>query len=192
MDQIIPKRRKYKIVDNEILYLCSKCKQYKKESDFSYRVETNKKTNTTYNYLRSECKKCKTRSSAIYHRTARLRLTNEELVKSMLDYENIKADPLISLKRYLLRLSKNHAKQYNIEHTITINDIFIPDKCPILKTKFIPNTNYTYSIDRIDNTKGYVPGNIGVISKLANTMKNNANFTELILFANNIKSYIKI
>jgi len=192
MNQIIPKRRKYKIINNEILYLCSKCKCYKKDSDFSYRVEINKNNNSIYKYLRSECKECKTRLSAIYHRTARLRLSNENLVKSLLEYETFKADPLISLKRYLLRLSKFHAKKSNIEHTITIDDIIIPKECPILKTKFITNSPYTYSIDRIDNSKGYIPGNIGIISRLANTMKSNATPKELISFANNIKSYIKI
>ena len=193
MEQIIPKRRKYIINNNEILYLCSKCKLYKKESDFSYRIETNKTNGNVYKYIRSECKSCKTKESAIYHRTVRLRLNNKDLINSLNDYNNFKADPLISLKRYLLRLSKNHAKSKNIEHTISIKDIIIPEECPILKTKFIGNNKkYTYSIDRVNNTKGYIPGNIKIISRLANTMKNNATNEELIKFADNIKSYIKI
>ena len=42
-------------------------------------------------------------------------------------------------------------------------------------------------IDRIDSSKGYVKGNVRVISKRANTLKNNATIEELELVLKDLK-----
>ena len=76
---------------------------------------------------------------------------------------------------------------------IEFADIVIPEKCPILECPFIYGTseNYDYSpsLDRIDNSKGYIKGNIQVISTKANKMKNSATQEELINFCKNILRY---
>ena len=51
------------------------------------------------------------------------------------------------------------------------------------------NYEYTPSLDRIDPTKGYIKGNVWVITKRANTMKNSATREELLKFADNIYKY---
>ena len=89
--------------------------------------------------------------------------------------------------RMLFRAFRKHRKEgYNFN--LTIEDIIIPTNCPILN---IPLTtkpedhnlpNY-YSIDRIDSAKGYVKGNVQIISIRANKMKSNATQTELLQFA---------
>ena len=68
--------------------------------------------------------------------------------------------------------SRQRAKRTGLEHTITINDIIIPDYCPVfgikLETGDRKDHNNASSIDRIDNNRGYVKDNIIVVSTRAN------------------------
>lgn len=91
---------------------------------------------------------------------------------------------------YLHRVAKSRAKKRGIEFTITKEDITVPEFCPILGIKLEVNSNLgkggkpsSYSLDRIDNTKGYIPGNVQVISHQANSMKSTATPQELLDFA---------
>jgi hypothetical protein len=79
--------------------------------------------------------------------------------------------------------SKKSAKSRGLEHTLSPEDISVPDLCPVLNCPMSMNTPYAASVDRVDSSKGYVPGNIQVMSWKANTMKNNATEEELRLFA---------
>ena len=45
------------------------------------------------------------------------------------------------------------------------------------------NKDFSPSVDRIDPTKGYVRGNVRVISYLANRMKSNATVDQLVRFS---------
>jgi len=98
-----------------------------------------------------------------------------------------------NFKRILLYNAEKRAKQLNLEFNLTPEDIFIPEICPILECplKFGTKNNYDYSpsLDRIDNTRGYIKGNVRVISKKANTMKSNATLEELVKFSRNIIRY---
>ena len=93
--------------------------------------------------------------------------------------------------RYILNNCRSRAKREGIEFNLSIDDIIIPEVCPYLK---IPLTlilgegkqESNISIDRIDPTKGYIKGNVQIISKKANTMKSNASKEELITFARSI------
>ena len=91
-------------------------------------------------------------------------------------------------ERNLLNKSKSRANKFGIEHTIQLSDIKIPTLCPYLKQKLDSwgPRDYCPSLDRIDNSKGYIPGNIEVISFLANRMKNTAIKEQLIEFAHSI------
>ena len=58
---------------------------------------------------------------------------------------------------------------------------------------FLNGTKSNYenspSLDRIDNSKGYIKGNVWVISQKANAMKNSATLEELKIFSTNILRY---
>jgi hypothetical protein len=97
-------------------------------------------------------------------------------------------------EKFILIKTKTRAKKNGTELNIDINDIHIPEKCPILNIPIIRefrgggNKNKgprstSPSIDRLDNTKGYVKGNIQIISHKANVMKSSASPEELLQFA---------
>jgi hypothetical protein len=94
---------------------------------------------------------------------------------------------------YMWRAAKSRARKKGLDFNIDISDIVIPEICPILEVPFILGTkgNYSYtpSLDRIDNSKGYIKGNIMVISQKANSMKNNATWDEIHRFVKNIIRY---
>lgn len=90
-------------------------------------------------------------------------------------------------ERRMLAAAKSRSKQSNIDFDLSIEDIVIPKICPILglillTSNFI-NDKHSPSLDRLDNLKGYVKENSWVISSLANTMKNDAKYEDLVLFA---------
>ncbi len=85
--------------------------------------------------------------------------------------------------------AKQRCKQTGLEFSISVDDIVIPDVCPILGLKLNINSGKSGayknspSLDRINNKKGYTPDNIQVISQLANAMKGAASDEDLLAFA---------
>lgn len=89
------------------------------------------------------------------------------------------ADPRLSM----IRNAKQRAKRAGVPFAITVGDIVIPGTCPILgillKTSLRQPTDNSPSLDRIVAAKGYIKGNIAVISFRANAIKNSASADEL-------------
>jgi hypothetical protein len=95
-------------------------------------------------------------------------------------------------EKVMLACAKNRAKKKGFEFNIEEVDIIMPSTCPILDIPIFKELNIgerkgptgnSPSLDRINNAKGYIKGNIQVISHKANTMKANATPEELIKFA---------
>lgn len=83
-------------------------------------------------------------------------------------------------EKQLYNTAKSRAKLKGREFTIDLEDIVIPDVCPVLNVP-IGTGEYAPSVDRTDHTKGYIKGNVRVISTRANRLKNDATAEELQL-----------
>ena len=108
--------------------------------------------------------------------------------------ELIQLDP----RPYLLRTARRRAKERDREFTITVDDIVIPETCPyfphiklvVLNTRVPGHDSMT--LDRIDNSKGYIPGNIEVISYRANSLKKDATVAELKAIVERLEKLSKV
>ena len=83
----------------------------------------------------------------------------------------------------MLGRSRQAAKKLNLPFNLEVEDIVVPEMCPILNEPLKIGTRYAPSIDRIIPSLGYVKGNVWVISMKANAMKTDATKEELKLFA---------
>lgn len=96
-------------------------------------------------------------------------------------------------QHYLWYVARTRSRQNGKEFTITKEDIVIPEKCPILGLTLTKGDGYlsnAMSLDRVDNTKGYIPGNVRVISRKANLMKSDLTLGILEKLINYIKNEI--
>lgn len=174
--------------------ICPKCKSNKIFGDF-YK---NKSTKDGLSYYCIECES--KRKKKRYKENEDIRKTAKNNYQKW--YQNNKHKQQESAQRYrrkyperiLFYMAKDRSKNKNIEFNIEIEDIKIPEYCPILNIKLkngrIENKEKSPSLDKIDNSKGYIKGNIRVISLLANQMKSIANREQLELFSKNIIKYM--
>lgn len=77
----------------------------------------------------------------------------------------------------MLRRAKARARKEGFEFDLSLEDILpLPDICPVLGVALRitagPHDPFAYSLDRVDNDKGYVRGNVAVMSYRANRLKN--------------------
>lgn len=98
--------------------------------------------------------------------------------------KRIKAHRKTYKKEYfILSAAKNRAKSKDLEYDIDESDIIIPVYCPVLGIKLgLFNTKLSWdspTLDRIDNAKGYIKGNVAIISWRANCLKGAATLEEL-------------
>jgi hypothetical protein len=87
--------------------------------------------------------------------------------------------------RLMLNRARHSAKKKGIPFNLTKADILpFPKVCPVLGTPLIYGATRaelwsTPSLDRIDNSRGYVKGNVVLVSYRANVIKGDATVSEL-------------
>lgn len=98
-----------------------------------------------------------------------------------------------SYKKSLLRSAKQRAITKGLDFDIEISDFEIPDLCPLLNIKLNNHVGEQLlqddspSLDRIIPSRGYVKGNVWVISNRANRAKSNLSLEELKILVHNLE-----
>ena len=153
---------------------CPTCK-LTKSADCFYKSRTTGK-------LHQYCKECNRKRSNRY--------CSENKDKRSEKGRNLRtANPA----KYLFDHVKQRCKQSGMEFNLEPSDIVVPAECPVF---FIPlkvadgkMDDNSPSVDRIDPTKGYVKGNICVISWLANRIKNNGTLEDRLKIIAHMEKY---
>ena len=147
---------------------CPECSESKPIHKFS-RIDKN---DASKGY-RSVCKKCSHRIRQKEYRERDWRYNAVNIL-----YKNTKA----------------RAKKSGIPFTLEKSDVVIPDLCPVFGIPLKREDRETWysapSIDRIDNTKGYLKENIIIVSRRANILKRDATIEEMIQLTNFYKRYL--
>jgi len=156
-------------------YSCGKCSRELPISAF-HRASLNGWLALDGNRYQRRCTDCRKEHSI----QRRLTMSKEEMDKD--------------LKKRMLSSAKSRARAKGYPFTITADDIFIPEVCPITKEKISANIGCSRanspSLDKVIPGLGYVPGNIQVISHAANIMKYTFEPPELKEYCRNMIEWI--
>ena len=165
---------------------CSKCQLEKPLEQYS-------RDRKSGDGMQAYCKSCDSEKGrqyrqrnrvAVQERKKRYRQTNRDAINS-----RRKESRVHNIERELLSKARCRAKKGNLPFDLELEDIKIPDICPLLGIKLSvgrgghkPNSP---TVDRIVPSKGYIKGNVWVISHRANTIKNNSTIEEFTLICSN-------
>lgn len=153
-----------------------------------------------------DCRKIRRKRYYAKHRTV-IRATNtayykantQNIRKQRSDYRKGHKDDIAkrvityvraNLHKIMFRNAKMRALKKGLDFTITLDDIVIPDLCPVLgirleskvgKDKKRGASHNSPTLDRINPNLGYVLGNVQCISWRANKLKSDATLQELRL-----------
>lgn len=127
-----------------------------------------------------QCLKCKEiKSFDHFHKHSKCKFGVNSVCKNCRHIKSSNLHHKTPICQRLYNSAKSRATKKRLDFNLVPSDIIIPDKCPVFKTKFVIGTQYAASLDRINPDKGYIKGNIQVLSVRANLLKNNATIEEL-------------
>jgi hypothetical protein len=89
----------------------------------------------------------------------------------------------------MFHMAKRRALDAGLPFNIELSDVVIPSHCPMLLIPICRDNpvlmDNSPTLDKIDNAKGYVKGNIRVISCKANRSKSDLTLEEMKLMVQN-------
>lgn len=144
--------------------------------------------------MTGQCRDCQRRKDAERYLRDRERLIAYQKNYQKANREKVQARKKTYEKNYpemrLLVSARSRAKKSGVPFSITKADVVIPARCPLLGIKLMVRTDgkyggapYSPSLDQIVPKKGYVPGNVWVISWRANRLKGETMPEDLVKFA---------
>lgn len=92
----------------------------------------------------------------------------------------------VATLQFIYKRARASAVSRGIEFSIEPKHLTLVDRCPILGVSLEyeglgdRESIHKPSLDRIDNSKGYVPGNVQIVSARANVLKRDATLEELV------------
>lgn len=135
------------------------------------------------------CTKCKVEKPFTeFHKQQKKKSGYREVCKLCRRSQSAEAHLKKDLQLHILNSAKARAHQLGVPFNLEYDDITPPDTCPVFgfplqRHRGGGGMTDSPSIDRIIPEKGYVKGNIQIISNLANTMKNRSTPQQLEAFA---------
>jgi hypothetical protein len=99
--------------------------------------------------------------------------------------------------RALVTEARTRSKKRGVEFAITYKDVPpMGECCPLLGHPFSAHRSgrspYSPSLDRIDPSKGYVPGNVWIVGYRANLVKNDGTAEEHEMIARALRSVLAV
>lgn len=86
----------------------------------------------------------------------------------------------VPIEKRIYNRVKSRCTKRGIIFDLKLEDIVLPEVCPVFGVPFqYGHSDWTYSIDRLDPSIGYIKSNTNIISNRANMIKNNATVEEL-------------
>ena len=161
----------------------SKKEALEKGLKYYFTGKTCKRGHISERMLCGICTSCHRQNGEDYRNNNRqkVREYSREYSKKNYSTEKRRISYINNIVSELYSHAKQRAKSKNLEFNITKDDIVIPKLCPVFNVILDVNNKLTSpTLDRIDNSLGYIKGNIKVISAKANRLKNNGTIEEFI------------
>ena len=177
---------------NRFSIWCKECFSAKRKDRYQQNSAAEKINAATNRKLNKEYYKEYNKNYAIKNREAIRNNQRKRYRENPAKTTVYKKEYYIKNREYLLFLkAKTRARKHSRDFNIELSDIILTSSCPVLLIPYDltgKNRWLSPSLDRIDNSKGYVKGNVAVMSYRANSLKKDGTIEEFKKILSFLKS----